>query len=65
MWFLREYFMKVPHHILGIVAVGGREPLIVHIQVSLPFDQVLDHSSSHPQVQYFLHLVLLMVIDDV
>ena len=57
--------MEIRHCILGIVTVGGRDPFIVHIRVSFPSYKVLNHPASHPRVQHLLHLILLMVIDEV
>ena len=55
--------MEVLHHILGIVTVLGRDPLIMYVRVPLPFDQIMYLSPSHLGVQYFLHFILLLLID--
>ena len=37
---------EVLHCLLGIVAVGRGDPLIVHVQVPFPLDQILDNDWS-------------------
>ena len=54
--------MEICHCFFSIVTDGSRDPLIVQILVSFPFEQALDHPSSHPKVQDFMHYSLWSVM---